>query len=172
MKILGLSGSLRTGSANTSILHALAALAPEGLELAVYDGLASVPAFNPDLDVEPAPPEVADLRRQLREAAGVVISTPEYAHGIPGSLKNALDWIVSSGEFVDKPVVLINASSGAGFAQAQLIEVLTVMTAKVLTTASLLAPVVRRKMDSLGNVSDPELRAALVACLDALVAAT
>jgi len=77
----------------------------------VYDGIGNLPHFNPELDKEPAhkepvPPAVSDFRSQLNSSAGVVISTPEYANGIPGALKNALDWLVASGELYEKPIAL------------------------------------------------------------------
>lgn len=110
--ILAISGSLRARSKNTAPLESA------GLDL--YRGLGYLPHFNQDLDTEPAPPAVAEWRSRLREAQAVLISSPEYAHGVPGTLKNALDWIVGSGEFMDKPVALLNASPLSTYAQAQL----------------------------------------------------
>ena len=174
MKIVAISGSLRAGSSNAALLRAAAALAPEGMDIVLYQDIGSLPHFNPDLDGVGAvpPPEVAAFRALLGAAAGVLISSPEYAHGVPGSLKNALDWIVSSGELVDKPVVLINASpSGGEFAQPALVEILRTMSARVLVEASLLAPFVRKKLDAEGNVADAEIARALGASLAALAAA-
>jgi chromate reductase len=174
MKIVGISGSLRAGSSNAALLRAAAALAPEGMDIVLYQDIGSLPHFNPDLDGIGAvpPPAVAAFRALLAAADGVLISSPEYAHGVPGSLKNALDWIVSSGELVDKPVVLINAApSGGEFAQASLVETLGMMSARVLVEASLLAPFVRKKLDAEGNAADPELSRALGASLAALAAA-
>src|SRR5512134_528071 len=116
MKILALSGSLRAGSSNARLLRAAAAVAPPGMAFTFYEALGSLPHFNPDLDGEGAtpPPAVAAFRRALGAADGVVISSPEYAHGVPGSLKNALDWLVSSGELTDKPLALLTASPGGG----------------------------------------------------------
>jgi len=130
VKIIAISGSLRARSSNLALLRAAAAIAPAGMEVAIYDGLASLPHFNPDDDEEgvapPAP--VAALRALLADADGIVISTPEYAHGLPGSLKNALDWLVSDGALVDKPVAILSASPiGGQFAQASLVEILTTM---------------------------------------------
>src|SRR5260221_261149 len=112
MIVVAISGSLRSKSTNVSLLRAAARVAPEGMKVVSYDGIAPLPHFNPDLDLEGAnaPPAVAAWRTLLGSAQGMVISSPEYAHGVPGSLKNALDWIVSSYEFSGKPVVLINAS--------------------------------------------------------------
>jgi chromate reductase len=175
MKIVGISGSVRAGSSNAALLRAAAALAPAGMDVILYLDVGRLPHFNPDLDGigDVAPPAVAELRALLAAADGVLISSPEYAHGIPGSLKNALDWIVSSGELADKPVVLVNASpSGGEFAQPALMEVLRTMSARVLEDASLTAPFVRRKVDAqVELVSDPAIVGPLRACLAALAAA-
>ena len=109
-------------------------VAPSGVEFELYDGLGALPHFNPDLDdgSVPLPAAVADLRSRLRAADAVLISTPEYAHGVPGTLKNALDWLVGDGELVGKPVVLVNATARSTYAQESLTETLTVMSWKVL----------------------------------------
>src|SRR6476469_2215660 len=131
--VLTIAGSLRGGSSNANLLRAAAKLAPKGLRLVSFDGVAALPHFNPDLDVEPAPPPVAALRAAVADAAALVISSPEYAHGVPGALKNALDWLVSGTELSSKPVLLMNASpSGGEFAQGQLAETLRTMSADVL----------------------------------------
>src|SRR5262249_47022129 len=110
VRVLAISGSLRSGSSNTILLRAAAELAPRGLCVILYGGLADLPHFNPDLDDEAnPPPQVREFRDALRAADGLMICSPEYAHGVPGSLKNALDWVVGSGELSGKPVALINA---------------------------------------------------------------
>ncbi len=170
MRILAVSGSLRAGSSNLALLRAAAAVAPEGMELVFYEGVGALPHFNPDLDGEGAipPPAVKHLRRVFGEADAVVISSPEYAHGLPGSLKNALDWIVSSGELTDKHVVLLNASAAGGQrAQASLAQTLRVMGARVLENASLIEPFVRKKL-SPGDIVEAEVAQKLRASLDAL----
>src|SRR5437660_8427123 len=125
MKIIAICGSMRAQSSNLALLRAAANIAPE---VQLYDGFGSLPHFNPDDDVEGAtpPPAVAELRAILAEADGILISSPEYAHGVPGSLKNALDWLVSDGALAGKPVALINASpAGGAFARDSLVETLT-----------------------------------------------
>src|SRR5437764_5202127 len=137
MQILAICGSLRSGSANEALLEAASRMAGPELQIVLYQGLAELPHFNPDLDHEGAtpPPAVASLRAQVSKAAGVIVSTPEYAHGLPGSLKNALDWLVSDGALVDKPVAILSASPiGGQFAQASLVEILTTMNWRVLGT--------------------------------------
>src|SRR5215213_1044561 len=139
MRILAISGSLRRVSSNTSLLGAAALLAPEGVEVIVYDGLGDLPHFNPDLEAN-EPPAVTGLRAQVRAADGLLISSPEYAHGVPGSLKNALDWLVGGDEFIDKPVALLNATPPATWAQASLAETVTVMSGRLVHEASIEVP--------------------------------
>ncbi len=169
MRILAISGSLRPGSTNTTLLRAVAQLAPPDVWVTLYDGLDTLPYFSPDRDGADVAPAVADLRNQLHSVDAVLISSPEYAHGVPGVLKNALDWIVSSGEFMHKPVGLLNASPYATHAQASLTETLTVMMANVVAEASPALPVQGRKLDEAGILADGELTDALQKALDALV---
>lgn len=136
--------------------------------LRFYEGLGDLPHFNPDLDVEPAPPAVGTFREQLRWADAVVISSPEYAHGVPGSLKNALDWVVGSGELVEKPVALLNASPMSTFAQASLAETLRTMSAVVLEEASVTVPLRGSKLGAEEIASNVEFGAVLRAAVLAL----
>lgn len=171
MKILAISGSLRHSSTNTSLLRAVAQLAPAGVSVDVYDKLGDIPPFNPDLDLESGPPAVAAFRAALQETNAALICSPEYAHGVSGVLKNALDWIVSSGEFMHKPVGLINASPRSVYAQAALTETLTVMMATVIADASPAVPIAGRRLDEAGILADEELVGLLRQGLDALIGA-
>lgn len=158
MKILALSGSLRASSTNTTLVRALAAIAPEDMEIAIYDGLGTLPHFSPDLDGEEASAPVIHLRTLLGASDGVLICTPEYAFGVPGSLKNALDWTVSIGDLNEKPVAAISASplhSGGDKAHASLLLTLTTLGADVPDGAKLSIPGVKKKLDDNGDVSDP-----------------
>lgn len=156
IRILAISGSLRRSSSNSSLLRAAVNLAPKGVEITLYDGLADLPHFNPDLEGS-EPSAVLDFRLQLERSDGVLISSPEYAHGVPGSLKNALDWVVGSGELVDKPVAMLNASLMATSAQASLNETIAVMSARVIKEASLTIPLQGKHLDESGIAADPEL---------------
>ena len=154
MRILAISGSLRARSSNSAVLHAASTLVPEATELIVYSSLGSLPHFNPDLDTADPPHEVNALRREIGLCQGVLISSPEYAHGIGGSLKNALDWLVSAPEFHGKPVALFNTAPRAIHAQAQMREILTTMSARFIDTASIALPLAGRTLDAAGIVSD------------------
>jgi chromate reductase len=174
VRILAISGSLRAASSNTALLRAAAALAPEGVEVAMYEGLASLPHFNPDLDdldAGTAPPTVMDFRSCLRACDGVLISSPEYAHGVPGALKNAIDWVVSSGEIYEKPVALINASMGATHAYASLTETLITADANIIEEASVRVGLPTNRIDKAGILADPKLSDALGAAVAMLAGA-
>ena len=162
MNVVAICGSLRAQSSNLRLLNKCIELAPPGMSIDIYTGLGDLPHFNPDLDVDEPPPIVRALRNQLASAAGIIISSPEYAHGVPGSLKNGLDWLVSAGELVGKPLLLLNASLGGEYAQAALVETLKTMNWNVLVEASLLAPFAHKRME------DPELHAQLRRALEAL----
>jgi NAD(P)H-dependent FMN reductase len=137
--ILALSGSLRAASLNTALLRAAQNLAPDSLAIEVFDGLASLPPFNPDLDPQSLPSVTAFLARAER-ADGLLIACPEYARGIPGAFKNALDWLVGSTIFAGKPVALFNASPRATEAQAALRLVLKTMALVIVEPASMTVP--------------------------------
>jgi len=176
IRILAISGSLRAASSNTAVLRALIALAPlasENVDITLYGGLGDLPHFNPDLDGDVVPPPVEDLRARLRAADGLLISCPEYAHGVPGVMKNALDWLVSTvnGEIVGKPVALINVSSRSTWAQASLTETLSVMSARFLSEACVTLPLTRTKIDEAGLIADPEIATALRSALAVFVRA-
>ncbi len=169
IQILAISGSLRIESSNTAVLLAAKSLVPESIKLEVYTGLGELPHFNPDLDVDPIPESVKYLRSQIQLSDGILISSPEYAHGVPGVLKNALDWLVGSGEFMDKPVALINTSPRASYAQASLIEILTTMAAIVLEESSITIALLGRGLDHKGILSDPEISKTLHSGLKSFV---
>ena len=157
MKILAISGSLRAGSSNTAVLRAAARLAPAGTEIALYDGIDGLPFFNPDLDGERLPAVVAAFRALVGEADGILISSPEYARGVAGVMKNALDWLVASFEFPDKPVALINTSPRATHALAALTLTLETMSAKLVGDACITLPLLGTAHDETSIIAAREL---------------
>lgn len=165
MRFLAISGSLRRVSSNTALLRAAAILAPEGVEVALYEGLGNLPHFNPDLEEnEPAP--VTVFRKLVQEADGLILSSPEYAHGVPGVLKNALDWLVGGSEFVGKPVVLFNATPPATYAQASLAETVTVMSGRLVREAYVEVPLRGKSLDEKAIAVHPEISTAVRAGLE------
>jgi chromate reductase, NAD(P)H dehydrogenase (quinone) len=166
MTLLAISGSLRAGSKNTSILRAVAALASPPNHVELWLGVGGLPLFNPDLDdldQGSAPEPVLELRRALRACDGVILCTPEYAHGVAGAMKNALDWLVGSGELVAKPVLVINLSSRSTHAHAALLETLRTMDARV-ADVTLAHPIAAHAIRD-GEVADPDLLEALAPLL-------
>lgn len=171
MLLLTICGSLRAASSNSRLLDAAAALAPAGVDVIRYNGLADLPHFNPDVESNGLPAPVAQLRSLVARADALVISSPEYAHGVPGSLKNGLDWLVSGVEFPGKPVALFNASPTSTFAHAALVETLTTMSARVIAAATVTLPLGARALDVPQMLANPQiataLRDGLAALLDA-----
>jgi chromate reductase len=174
-RILLVSGSTRGGSTNTAALVTMQAEAPEPVTAVLYEGLAGLPAFNPDEDGEMVPQAVAELRRQIAAADAVLFCTPEYAGSLPGSFKNLLDWTVGSGEMYAKPAAWINvAAEGRGTgAQDALAVVLGYVGAAVIEPACRRIPVARAAVRADGMVTDPGFRAAgaevwhaIISCLN------
>jgi NAD(P)H-dependent FMN reductase len=142
LRLLLLSGSLRSDSSNSRALELAARLSAHRFDAIAYMGLARLPAFNPDVEMLgeadpdfPAP--VRALRAEIALADALLVSTPEYAHGMPGSLKNALDWLVGSSGFTGLPVGVINVSPRSHFATPQTIEVMRTMSAEIVEAACL-----------------------------------
>jgi chromate reductase, NAD(P)H dehydrogenase (quinone) len=153
--ILAMSGSLRAGSSNHTILEFFGRSIPPEISYVIYDGLGTIPAFDPGLDNDNPPEVVKELREQLSGADAVIICTPEYAHGVPGALKNALDWMVSSGSFSGKPVALITASTGGEDAHEAMIKILNAIDATLSPETTLLISFIRTKIVD-GKVTDEE----------------
>jgi chromate reductase len=171
IRILAIPGSLRTVSTNRTLLEAAARLAPDGVAVELYDGIGGLPHFNPDLDVDPAPPAVAAWRAAIRAADGLLISSPEYARGIPGSLKNAFDWLVSYEGFPDKPVAFFHASERAVASQAALKLVFETMSARIVEAATITIPLLGKQTDAQAVAADPATAATIRGALEAFAAA-
>ena len=166
ISILAISGSLRTNSSNNAVIATAATLVAGEVDFIIYEGLGSLPHFDGSND--PAP-EVIEFRKLLGAADGVFICTPEYAFGVPGSLKNALDWTVSTGEFVNKPVALITAATGGDTAHASLKLTLTALSARVLEETTLLISFIRSKMNANSEVTDNETIQAIKNIMDTFI---
>jgi NAD(P)H-dependent FMN reductase len=166
VKVLALCGSLRAASLNSALLRATARLAPAGISVRVFPSLGSLPLFNPDLEND-APDVVVDFRAQIAGADALIIASPEYAHGVTGTIKNALDWLVSFEPFANKPVAVFNASPRAHHADLALRETLKTMAALIVEPASITIPILGSQLNEDGMVSDasvaPRIRTALQA---------
>ncbi len=170
MRLLTLCGSLRAQSSNRAILRAYGQLAPSGIFVEHFEGVGELPHFNPDLDVEPLLPAVAAWRGLVGGADALVMSTPEYVHALPGSFKNALDWLVSDPAFAGKPVAILQAPRGSNRALAALREVLSTMSARVVEPASLVLPLATNQVDDAAILARDDLRQLLQGSLAALQA--
>jgi chromate reductase len=162
VRILAISGSLRRGSHNTALLRAAARLAPDGIDVELYEGLESLPPYNEDRDTEAPPAEVARLREAINQADGLLISTPEYNGTVPGQLKQVVDWASRpygpEAALYGKPVAVMGASItayGAVWAQDHLRKALGIAGARVVGSELPLAGA-HAKFDADGGLSDPD----------------
>ena len=175
MRVLAISGSLRSDSNSTGLLRALREEAPEGVKVALWSGLREIPPYDADEDVVPGPVAVDAFREAIREVDAVFFATPEYNSSIPGALKNALDWAsrpIATNAFRNKPVAVIGSSAGAFggvWAAAELRKVLGAMGARV-TEAELAVGHAHEKLGDDGRLADDEVRQGLHEALETLVA--
>jgi NAD(P)H-dependent FMN reductase len=139
MNILAIAGSLRASSINAAFCRAAARLAPAGMVVSIFEDLNALPLFNPDHEAHP-PAEVTAFKLRVARADALLIASPEYAHGISGVMKNALDWLVSDEDFAGKPVALVNTSPRARHAYDSLVEVLKTMSATLVPDACVAIP--------------------------------
>ena len=160
-KVLAISGSTRKGSRNTGVLFAFASLAPKEVQVEVYDQLDLLPHFSPEKDGENSPQSVIEWRAKIQAADALIICTPEYAFGVPGVLKNSLDWIVSTGEINHKPTAAISASplyGGGDKALASLLLTLGALDVVIIPETTLSIPAVNQKINPDGEILDEETR--------------
>lgn len=160
IRLLAISGSLRAVSFNTALLKAAQRLAPKDVDIVFYTDIGKLPFFNPDLEGNEAE-SVINFRALIKSVDGLLIASPEYAHGVTGVMKNALDWVVSGEEFVGKPVALFNTSPRASHAYAALKETITVMSARIVDEASISVALMGTKLDADGIVAHPKISQAL-----------
>lgn len=153
-KVIAICGSTRQASINHSLIKAIADLSAANLDITIYNGIANLPQFNPDLDGEDVANEVADFRQLVNNAEGIIICTPEYAHGVPGTLKNAIDWTISSSQFPHKPTMLITASTDGSFGHKALLETLKAIEAKNIDNLHLVISFVKTKINYENQITD------------------
>ena len=178
MRILLVSGSLRSGSTNTALLRTAAAVAPDGIETTLFDGMRELPHFDPGDDpADGAPPAaVAQMRATIADHDAILFCTPEYAGGLPGSFKNLLDWTVGGGQTYGMPVAWVNVSGpaapqrGAG-AIAGLEATLGYTGSNLVANACRRIPVSRDDVGDDGLIADPVVREQVADALRSLAAA-
>ncbi|MDQ0637118.1 chromate reductase [Pedobacter sp. W3I1] len=166
-KILAISGSTKATSTNALYIIAISRLLGGGFEVTNFPSIADIPHFNPDLDKENPPKVIEEFRITMQKADGIIISTPEYAMGLPGSLKNLLDWTVSSASFSGKPVLALVASTQGEKAYQSIIDILTVIEAKV---SPQLISFAKAKINNEAGITDKETLTALKSTIHSFVA--
>ncbi|HET7306927.1 MAG TPA: NAD(P)H-dependent oxidoreductase [Gammaproteobacteria bacterium] len=184
--IVAISGSLRAASSNTALLRAASSLAPADLEIELFEDIDALPPFNPDREDElyedagagryhtglaPDLAVVRELNERVRDAHGLLIACPEYARGVPGVFKNALDWLVGSNAFVAKPFALFNASPRASHAQDAVRLTLETMSGQLVEEACIVVPLLNRNLDARAIMADDTLAAPVRKALAAFTAA-
>ncbi|CAD6876295.1 NAD(P)H-dependent oxidoreductase [Methylomonas fluvii] len=156
MKILALYGSLRAASINSAVLRTVRYLAPASIEVRLFSGLGDLPLYNPDLE-STLPAVAKQLRNEVAAADALLIASPEYAHGVTGTIKNALDWLVAFEGFVDKPVAVLNATPRAQHADTELRETLITMSATLIEAASITLPLPSANIGEAELLAMPEI---------------
>ena len=153
-KILAICGSTRSHSVNLSLIRAIQNLVSNNCEVIVFNALEEIPNFNPDKNNDESPKTVTTFRKLIKDSDGVLICTPEYAMGVPGSLKNAINWTVSSCEFSHKPTALITASSVGEKGHASLLETLKIIECNITDETQLLISFVKTKVSLDAEITD------------------
>jgi NAD(P)H-dependent FMN reductase len=166
LRLLAIPGSLRAVSTNAALLKAAMLLKPDNVEIELWQGLSTLPHFNPDDDVDPLPPAVVDWRAKVAVADGLLMSSPEYARGIPGSLKNALDWLVSGPEHPGKPIAFFHASERGTASQAALRLVLETMGTRIVDGACITINLLGTEKDAAAIAANPAHAAKIAGALD------
>lgn len=175
LRVCAIAGSLRRGSYNRALVEAARELAPSEMSIRVFEGLARVPLFNQDLEAEGDPAPVSALKEAIRDADALLLATPEYNHGIPGVLKNALDWASrprSTSALRGRPVAMLGASTGlvgTARAQGQLLQVLAYTSCLVMPQPQILVSSAAKKFDAEGQLTDQSTRDHLARFLESFL---
>lgn len=171
MRFLAISGSARAQSTNTALLHAVADIAGPGHDVSVFADLAALPVFSPDLEGSPLPPSVSHFVEAIGASDAVLVSSPEYVRAIPGGLKNAIDWLVSRFEIVEKPIALLHASHRGDDMLGQLRLVLSTVSSQFYPDLFLRFELMNATpMQVLKHVQAPKARQAVLTFLEAIEA--
>lgn len=158
MKILAISGSARMLSTNTALLRGLQAVAPHGIEIEVFDGIGELPIFSVDREGSELPQGIGDFMELISSSAGLIISSPEYVRSIPGGLKNAIDWLVSGDQIVEKPIVLVHASHRGDDMLKALRTVLSTVSSNFTEALFFRLPVINETPESIRSIVETSSR--------------
>ena len=152
MKILAVSGSTRQQSTNTALLKAIQSISHDDIALTVFDVIGNLPVFSPDLDGPNLPESVRDFMRVIAQNDGLLISSPEYIRGIPGGLKNAIDWLVSGDQIIGKPIALVHASHRGDDMLDALRKVLSTISNNINEELFFRLPVMKETPDAIRDI--------------------
>lgn len=166
--ILAISGSTRRLSSNLGLINAIAELFKNTIHIKIFNQISKIDHFNPDLDNEYLPEKVSEFRKELLATDGILICTPEYAMGVPGTLKNAIDWTVSSTVFAQKPVALITASTAGQKGHQSLLDTLRVIEADIPDSSQLIVSHIRAKLEK-NRITDPQLESKVIDVIESLI---
>ncbi|MEP2024397.1 MAG: NAD(P)H-dependent oxidoreductase [Reichenbachiella sp.] len=155
--ILAISGSIRQNSSNHVVLQYIGEKFCNEIDMELYQGIDQLPHFNPDYDKEPSA-EVVEFRKKIESADGIIICTPEYVFSLPGSLKNAIEWLVSTTALSGKPVALIVAAASGHKALESLDLIMTTLEANIPADCKLLIQGVKGKINSEGQLNDVDTK--------------
>jgi NAD(P)H-dependent FMN reductase len=166
--IIAISGSQRENSWSTALLRATRQLAPSNMFIDIVESHKSWPLFNPDLEAQPPEP-VRAMRQSITECDGLLIASPEYAHGVTGTIKNALDWLVGHPPVAGMPVGIFNPSYQSYHADEALKETLRTMSVVLVPDACVRIPVIGSGIEQAGIADSPRFAPLIRAALDALM---
>lgn len=165
--ILAIIGSASSNSSNLKLVEKIAGLTNKEFNLAIFDDLKTLPHFDPDLSVDNPPKQIIEFRKNIEQADGVIICTPEYVFSIPSGLKNAIEWCIATTVFSDKPIGLITASASGQKGHEELQLIMKTAMAKFTVETCLLIPGIKGKFDEQGNLTDNETQMQLNEFTDA-----
>ncbi len=168
-KVVAISGSTRKNSSNESILRYIAQTFSESIALEIYDNIKELPYFNPDLDTETPPKSVIEFRNKIAQSDGIIICTPEYIFSLPGILKNAIEWNVSTTLFSNKPVAIIVASASGEKAFEVLNLIMTTIESKIAKNSKLLIKGIKGKIGKEGEITDPDTMNEIKVLVESLI---
>jgi chromate reductase, NAD(P)H dehydrogenase (quinone) len=168
-KILAICGSTRNNSTNHRLIKAIGQRFADRVDIVPFNEIGTIPVFYPGIPPEEHPPQVLAFRQQIKNADAVLICTPEYAHGVPGALKNAIDWTVSSGEFSQKITALITASTDGRFGHAALLETLKVIECKNISELHLIISFIQTRLNTEDDFTDEKTGNDVEALMNALL---
>lgn len=171
MEFLAISGSGRQASTNTAMLRAVAVIAQPDHQVTVFDRISDLPVFSPDLELHPLPKPVQELASLIARSDGLIVSSPEYIRGIPGGLKNAIDWLVSRDEIIDKPIALMHASHRGDDMLTQIRVVLSTVSARFCVEPFLRFEIMKKSPEDIATyMQQPHHRGAVTEFLQRFAA--